>query len=139
MDFPRTLGRPAPRVARARLRPGRVAVGRSAAAMGEFDVAALALVRAANEHRKAGQPTFEVFALVELAAVYHHQKRFDRLPALARRVRGVLARSSLSVAQVAIVQLAAELIESDPDDPAGLDLFGACWQGRGAVPPEGGS
>lgn len=129
----------APSVARDRLPPGRVAVGRRAAAAGDFDIAALALVRAANEHRRGRQPLFEVFVLVELAAVYHHQKRFDRLPALARRVRRVMERSSLSTAQVAIVQLAVELIESDPDDPAGLDIFDACWRGSGAAEPEGGS
>ncbi len=130
MDSPRNLGRPAPRVAR-------VAAGRRAAAAGDFDVAASALTRAAAEHRRCGQPILEVFVLVELAAIYHHQRRFDRLPALVRRVRGVKKRSSLSPAQIDIVQLALELIESDPNDPAGLKLFGALWKGGDAVPPEG--
>ena len=139
MDSPRIPGRLDPPVTRAPLPSGRIAVSRRAAAAGDFDIAAFALVRAADEHRRGGQPIFEVFALVELAAVYHHQQRFDRLPALARRVRGVRKRSSLTPAQIAIVQLAVELIESDPDDPWGLDIFGTCWRGGGAAEPEGGS
>ncbi len=111
----------------------RFAAGRQAASKGDFDFAASALVRTANEYREDHQPTFEVFALVELAAIYHHEKWFDLLPPLARRAREVIEQEALSPAQVGIVRLAIELIESGPDDPAGLDLFTDGWA-RGEAP-----
>lgn len=106
---------------------GRLAVGRRAAAVGDYDIAELAFARAANEYRKKRQPIPEAFALVELAAMYQQQHRFDRLPTLIRRARGVRNRSSLSADQLAIVQLAVELIESGRDDPGSLEIFCACW------------
>ncbi len=54
----------------ARLRSGRMALGMQAAAEGDLNVAIFAFVRAANDFRLNGQPTFEAFALVELAAIF---------------------------------------------------------------------
>lgn len=106
---------------------GRQASGHRAAVAGDFDIAELAFLRAANNYRESGQPLFEVFALVELAAVYHLQNRRERLPALARRVEKIAGHEMLSSAHSAIVRLALELIESAPDDPVGLEMFTDCW------------
>jgi len=106
---------------------GRLKIGRRAAVAGDFDIAALAFLCAANAYRLSRQPIFEAYALVELAAVYQLQKRFERLPALARRTRSILGLWSLPPDQAAIVQLAAELIETAPEAPTGLQIFGDCW------------
>ena len=106
---------------------GRLTIGRRAMRAGDFDVAELAFSRAATEYRQQHQPIPEVFALVELAAMYQQLSRFDRLPALIRRVRRVLNRSSLTSDQFAVVQLAVELIESGHEDPESLEIFCACW------------
>jgi hypothetical protein len=105
----------------------RQAIAHQAAAAGDLDIAALALLRAANNYRESRQPLFETFALVELAATYHLQKRRELLPALASRARKVEGHEMLTAAQSAIVRLAVELIESAPDDPVGLEMFAECW------------
>lgn len=109
------------------LRSGRLTLGRRAAAAGDLDVAELAFALAANEYRQSQLPILEVFALAELTVLYQQQNRFDRLPTLIRRARGVMQRPSLSPGQAAIVRLAVELIESGPENPAGLAIFSACW------------
>ncbi len=104
-------------------------IGRRAARSGDFDVAVLALIRKANEHRKRAESLVETFVLVELAAIYQHLCRLDRLPALAKRVRKIEWCRGLPPEHAAIVRIAAELIESSAEDPAGLKIFVQCWPG----------
>ncbi len=106
---------------------GRLTIGRRAAVAGDFDIAELAFRLAANEYRQTRQPVLEAFALVEMAAMYQLQNRSDRLPTLIRRVRCVRTRPALSPDQIAVVQLAIELVESSREDPIGLEIFRACW------------
>ncbi len=111
----------------ARLTSGRVAIGMRAAAAGDLDIAIFAFVRAANDFRMNRQPTFEAFALVELAAIYHQENRLDRLPSLARRARKIEEHGALSPEIAAIVLLAVDVIERAIEEPRGLQIFRDGW------------
>ncbi|HEV7672561.1 MAG TPA: hypothetical protein VGS22_28925 [Thermoanaerobaculia bacterium] len=129
MSTPRTLfpqpNHPTP--GSGQLPSGRLVLGRRAAAAGDFDIAAFAFVRAANDYRLRQQPIFEVITLVELAAIYQLQERLERLPALVRRMQKIEEHGSLLPDQVAIALLAIELIENASEDPSGLRVFRDCW------------
>ncbi len=109
------------------LTSGRMATGIRAAAAGDLDIAIFAFVRAANDFRMNRQPTFEAFALVELAAIYHQENRLERLPSLARRARKIEEHGALSPEIAAIVLLAVDVIERAIDEPAGLRIFRDPW------------
>ncbi len=104
-----------------------MAIGMKAAAAGDLGIAIFAFVRAANDFRLSRQPTFEAFALVELAAIYHLQNQLERLPSLARRARKIEEHGALSPDKAAIVLLAVEVIERAIEDPAGLRIFREGW------------